>query len=372
MKELIEKIVEELKDYREEDNHKIEFDNVSAWINQFKEDDRKLVLEEMLNIFQKRYCTRNDGITFSKQTIDFSTKHFNYSSPNEFLAETQFLSLQELGKSQTKFLELLKEVLKSHYGYDVDNHNPVIVKNYLYIDDILCTGNTLYQDITEWLNITESGKTRFQIIQEQNQRIIFSYIFLHQKNYWKKIYQMKHNIGQIIVNYITMIRWIEIDNSSNKSSSKCEIVKPIETGLSERAIAYKKEICDSVDEYVDGKYNTTEDFFRPDTIPSTEEMFTSKENRDRLEKIFLEKGIEILDNTENVTKQQMRALGYSLPSYKDFGFGALCFTWRNVPNNTPLVFWYAGGGFVPLFEKNVREFDINELIASMLNKNDKA
>jgi hypothetical protein len=46
----------------------------------------------------------------------------------------------------------------------------------------------------------------------------------------------------------------------------------------------------------------------------------------------------------------MRALGYSLPSLKDFGFGALCFTWRNVPNNAPLVFWYSGGGFTPLFK----------------------
>ena len=84
----------------------------------------------------------------------------------------------------------------------------------------------------------------------------------------------------------------------------------------------------------------------------------------RLERIFLEKGIEILDNTESKAKQQMRALGYSLPSYKDFGFGALCFTWRNVPNNTPLVFWYAGGGFYPLFEKHTVELDINALIAS--------
>lgn len=28
----------------------------------------------------------------------------------------------------------------------------------------------------------------------------------------------------------------------------------------------------------------------------------------------------------------------------------LCFTWRNVPNNTPLVFWNPGGGFHPLFK----------------------
>jgi hypothetical protein len=45
-------------------------------------------------------------------------------------------------------------------------------------------------------------------------------------------------------------------------------------------------------------------------------------------------------------------LGFSLPAYKDFGFGTLCFTWRNIANNTPLVFWYKNKDFMPLFEKN--------------------
>ena len=68
-----------------------------------------------------------------------------------------------------------------------------------------------------------------------------------------------------------------------------------------------------------------------------------------MENAFLLKGIQILDNA-NSQIPNIRALGYSLPSSKNFGFGALCFTWRNVPNNAPLVFWYSGGGFTPLFK----------------------
>lgn len=303
-----------------------------------------------------------------KQTIDFLVKHFKYENPTALIEETEFLSLQESGKSQSVFLGLLKEVLKQEYGYDFENHNPKSIKNYLYIDDILCTGNTLYQDMFDWLNETVNNHKRIEDIQEKGQRIIFSYIFLHNKNFHKKVAQMKYNISGKIRNSITMARWVEIDNNSNNFFSKCEIAKPLDNELPERVNTYKEEICKLVDEHSGGRYPVAEDFFRPANIPVKEELFTSAENRNRLERILLEKGIEILDNTESVTKQQMRALGYSLPSFKDFGFGALCFTWRNVPNNTPLVFWYAGGGFFPLFEKHTKEFDINALIASWLNE----
>lgn len=364
MKELIDQMVEELKDYRAEENHKVEKERVLNWIIQFKENDRIFILEEMLNIFKKRYCTKEDGILFLKQTIDFLVERFKYENPKSLFEETEFLLLQESGKSQSVFLGLLKEVLKQDYGYDLESHNPKIIKNFLYIDDILCTGNTLYQDMFDWLNETVSDKKRIEKIQEQDQRIIFSYIFLHSKNFHKKITQMKYNISGKIKDFITMVRWVEIDNNSSKSFSKCEIAKPIDIEMPDRVNSYKEEICKLVDEYSGGKYSVTEDFFRPDNIPSQENLFTSAENRNRLERILLEKGVEILDETKSVTKQQMRALGYSLPSYKDFGFGALCFTWRNVPNNTPLVFWYAGGGFLPLFEKHKKEVDIKALIAS--------
>lgn len=368
MEEIIDQIVEELKDFRAEENHKVDSERVQNWINQFNEDDRVFILDEMLNIFKKRYCTKEDGISFLKQTIDFLIKHFKYENAKSLIEETEFLSLQESGKSQSVFLGLLKEVLKQEYGYDFESHKPKSIKNYLYIDDILCTGNTLFQDMQEWLNETVNDKKRIEDIQANGQRIIFSYIFMHSKNYYKKLAQMKYQINDKIKDSITMARWVEIDNNSNKPFSKCEVAKPIDNDLPERINTYKEEICKLVDEYSGDKYTVDEDFFRPNNIPSEEKLFTSPENRNRLEKIFLEKGIEILDKTESVTKQQMRALGYSLPSFKDFGFGALCFTWRNVPNNTPLVFWYAGGGFFPLFEKHTKEFDINALIASWLNK----
>ena len=62
MEEIIDQIVEELKDFRAEENHKVDSERVQNWINQFNEDDRVFILEEMLNIFKKRYCKNEDGI----------------------------------------------------------------------------------------------------------------------------------------------------------------------------------------------------------------------------------------------------------------------------------------------------------------------
>ncbi|MBI9052336.1 MAG: hypothetical protein JEY96_00870 [Bacteroidales bacterium] len=372
MDELINEIVDEIKDYGIEDNHTITPERVTSWINQFKDEDREFILEEMLKIFEKRFCTLEDGTYFLKETIEFLTKDLKYKDVKELLDETEFLSLQEDGKSQPRFLELLKDVLEEEFEYNYSEQKKDSVRNYLYIDDVFCTGNTMYHDIFEWLQVEIDGKQRQQIIIENNSRIIFSYIFLHKKNYWKKMSQLKYTLSKEIVNKIQMVRWMDVDNTTNKPFSKCETIKPIEDKQSKAVTEYRDKIIKEVDEHANGNYTVANDFYRGKLIPMREKFFSSKENRIRLENIFLEKGIEILNNTEHVSKQQMRALGYSLPSYKDFGFGALCFTWRNVPNNTPLVFWYAGGHFIPLFEKHVyvKRFNLKEFLSSIKDKNE--
>ena len=116
-------------------------------------------------------------------------------------------------------------------------------------------------------------------------------------------------------------------------------------------IKYKEKIVEQVNEHTKkNNYTTKDEFYRKKGMPVKEILFTSTENRIRFENIILAKGIEILCKAKT-NKINIRALGFALPSQKNFGFGTLCFTWRNIPNNTPLVFWYLGGGFFPLFVK---------------------
>ena len=231
------------------------------------------------------------------------------------------------------------------YSYNWNDLSNQSETNLIYIDDILCTGNTLFYNIKDWL--TENNK--LEGLKNNNKKLIFLYIFIHSKNYHKKMAQFRYKIDQSFDSFTTMIRAIEIDNSSN---GKMDLVKPIEEGQSQKVIDYQQEIEEIANNNANEKgYKPYPvDFYRTQNIEKQEEFYTSKEQRIIFENAILEKGIDIL-NSVNTNVPNIRALGYSLPTYKDFGFGTLAFTWRSIPNNTPLVFWYETNSFIPLFKR---------------------
>lgn len=95
--------------------------------------------------------------------------------------------------------------------------------------------------------------------------------------------------------------------------------------------------------------------FRNENVPSQEDFFSSKENRIKYENILVNKGIELLSATSYVG-DYTRPLGLVNPKYKTLGMGTHFFTWRNVPNNCPIVFWWevSGCSWIPLFTKKMK------------------
>lgn len=91
--------------------------------------------------------------------------------------------------------------------------------------------------------------------------------------------------------------------------------------------------------------------YRRANTPANEGFFTSPENRIIYENILLQKGISIIDMIRGEVRPNLRPLGLINPSYKTFGLGTHFFTWRNIPNNSPLVFWWEvhGHDWQPLF-----------------------
>lgn len=66
---------------------------------------------------------------------------------------------------------------------------------------------------------------------------------------------------------------------------------------------------------------------------------------------MLQQGMRLYELAGDSRNVRMRPLGYGLTSHKNLGFGTLCITYRNVPFNTPLVFWYQYHNWLPLFER---------------------
>jgi hypothetical protein len=355
MEELITSIYKTLQDYRaDEENPAVQMTKkrIRAWINQFDEELRIPILTELDSVFKKRYLNKKHVRNFLKAIVERLTKDFKFESPKDFLENSIFLDLQQEGKSQKVMLKLFNELLEEEYGIGLKKCGKTSKKYSIYLDDILCTGQTLINNVIEWSEQKFSkDKTNKEAVADNSTTLVLAYVFIHEKNYFKKVSQMKHSVSKELSSKHKMYRMVEIENKVVKDS-KIDLILPIENEQPKKVNEYKESIIEEVDVYTksfDGK--SPDEFFRPENLPEKEAFFTSKENRILIENAFLNKGIKILKNA-NATNKNMRALGYSIPSSKNFGFGALCFTWRNVPNNAPLVFWYAGGGFTPLFVKN--------------------
>lgn len=101
-----------------------------------------------------------------------------------------------------------------------------------------------------------------------------------------------------------------------------------------------------------GAENNDLPVFRPKNLPLKETFFSSPENRIKLENLFIQKGIELLSKVKSDSPdKRKRPLGDSIRSHKTLGTGTLFFTWRNISNTCPLVFWWdvSGHEWIPLF-----------------------
>lgn len=353
MEEIVDSICTLLKDYRADEGNAdvlITSDRIRNWINQFDEELQIPILTELNTIFKNRYCSRQNIKEFLKAIVLKLTDDFKFSTPQDFLRNSDFLSLQPEGKSQRIMLALFNELIQDNYSLSLADCGTISKKYSIYIDDILCTGLTLISDTKDWSDKEFSiGKTNKQAVADGSTVLVFAYVFIHEKNYHKKKAEMRFKVSNEISNNHKMYRMCEIENGIGQSS-KIDLIYPLENGQRDNVKEYKNEIVQLVDNH-NQQYNRTspEEFYRPAGLPTNEQFFTNAQNRIIIENAFLQKGIEILQNA-NPNNRNIRALGYSIPSLKNFGFGALCFTWRNVPNNAPLVFWYSGGGFTPLFK----------------------
>lgn len=335
MNQLVEEIHNQIKDYRIDEGFGISEQRIVNWINQFSMEDREFILQEMKYAFTKVYFSKERAMSFLYGIINKLSKDFGYTEYKSFLDNANFLDLQPEGKSQKVLLELLKEVLKKDFSYEFSDLGSQSQKHNIYIDDVLCTGNTFYRNIKDW--VCEEGKQRLEKLKSKEINLTVMYMLIAEKYHKKKVGQFYHNVDNDFRNLITTcsIYWFENER-----------LKPVEIEQPELVTEYEAKVTKNANDYAAGRYSYEPDFYRKEQ--ALEGFYSSVDNRKRLENIFLKKGIDILNNSQ-VTMQNIRPLGYSLPAYKDFGIGILFFTWRNIPNNSPIVFWYAGGGFMSLF-----------------------
>lgn len=343
LKTITKEILEIIQDYRKDDGLNLDTNHIVKWVNQFEKQDRLFLLNEVNHILRKTYFSKEKIVACFIDFIKSQVERFKYKDEVSFLLNTYFISVQKKEKSQYQILQLFYQYITDNYGLKSQHIGSKSKKNVIYFDDTLATGNTLFREVREWLlNTSKKRKKYFELLIEEEFRLTIFNICCHT---WGKVnvdYRIKQTFSEKVRKRVNYEASYIIENHPYSFLPKLNFVYPQN---------YNQPVIDNYFQSIDtGERSKYEQYaFRKPSTPKKEAFFSTPENRSKYEKIILLKGIEILSKVQNLKVKNLRPLGYTVKSHKTFGLGTQFFTYRNVSNTTPLVFWWEANGWYPLF-----------------------
>jgi len=330
LEELIRDIFSIIHDYHCDESAQLKEEDVANWINQFDEKDRAFFLQEFLHLLKQGiYISKEQAKIKLYDNLLILYKKLGYSDLSRFIKETRFFNIQKEGKSQPELLKILSSLLNEKNGLLLNPNGERLIKNYVYLDDIIATGKTVRKDLNNWLQekdvdgVIFAEKVKMGAIQCVVSTFC-SHTWAESNIHWI----FKCNYGsEVFLKFPIFIASYNIENSVHPSSH-----------LNFAYPHYNKEIAESYFSTLTGSYHEDK-AFRAIGTPKTEVFYSTPANRERFENIMLSKGIGILEKVKQKNPAH-RPLGATNPSNKTLGTGTLFFTWRNISNTCPLIFWW--------------------------------
>ncbi len=341
MEEFAQKIYEVIKDYRNEDGIKISPNDICEWGCQFGE-DAEFMLNELTHLLPQIYFSKERVQQEMCNMLNDLYKYLKYSSIESFFKDIDFLCLQPEGKSQHVLLQMIDEIIIEKTSHSLEEYKKYSKNTYVYVDDVLASGGTIGRDLISWLK----QDNHITDVANGNIRLVVSLLCSHS---WGKSfvdYRLQKTFPELMKNNRIIWGWVyEIQNHLKWANQNLNIAIPVKD--------QPEDIKNYLSTLTAVKYE--EYAYREINNPKKETFFTSPENRIRYENNLLKKGLEIISKIESPS-EGLRPLGIVNPSYKTFGLGTHFFTWRNIPNNSPLVFWWdiPEHGWKPLFKPKRR------------------
>lgn len=325
--QLISEIFDIIQDYHCDTPFIMSKDRIEEWIDQFDEADREFLLSEFLHLLKKGiYISKEKGKEILWSNLIEIAKREGYTDIRTFIWETRFILLQKAGKSQDILYQLLQEVSSSKAGCKLNEDMHIPVKNYIYLDDVLATGKTIYEDLKIWL----SQEDNLNKVVQSEVNLYVSLFACHMRGFQNNNWRLKLDFDKDeLLKKIKLQVGYEIDDRVRFPSSKLNFTIPI------------KSLSEKIDKYFEILEASSKgnEAYREENKPIREVFFSSPQNRNKFELIIASKGIDILDKVKSLNPAH-RPFGATFPSYKTFGTGTLFFTWRNISNTCPLVFWW--------------------------------
>lgn len=296
---------------------------VLAWVRQFREEEQEAILLELAHVYRTVYFPRNRVRACVEGWME---RLLGGHDPEAALGRIRFLDVQRRGASQSALLRLADDWLRARWGRGVEScgrGSPPLT--YVYLDDAVNTGNRIRYDLAGIAHGASRGWLRRSAA--PGSRLLIYVLCCHLAG-WRYA-------GRAIADAAggAGVEWgllSELDlNNERVQGSDAECLWPEAPG--ENLVAFPHS----------GDFG-----FRPPGTPPHERFFRSPETRSILEQAFLREGIQLLgESSGDAPRSERRPLGFEVLSTP--GFGTLFSTYRNIPNNAPLVLWAGRGGARP-------------------------
>ncbi len=116
-------------------------ERVQRWIEQFRPEERGVILQETSRLLNSYYFPRE---RIKRCLARYLSDHlFAASEPSAALARTQFLQIQLRGRIQQALIGIIDEILREQYDLDFGIVGTRDVDTYVYVHDGIYGGNTI-------------------------------------------------------------------------------------------------------------------------------------------------------------------------------------------------------------------------------------
>lgn len=319
---LLKSIADMIADYRAGQIAKPTPAHVEQWVNQFAPPVQQPILAEMEHVLGRTYLTKRNVERFLTMLV--KNPKLVGTDPCAFWRGVEFLDIQGGGNSQRDMLTLFSDALQKECGFTTAQCGGPKATTFLYLDDALFTGNRILRDLTGWISSAAPQSATVHVVT----------IGLHSGGQFYasgRITQAARAAGKAIA--LTWWRAKEIEDRKAYTDTS-DVLRPTvipndpATQTYVQALRYAPQL-------------------RTPGNVGGQGFFSSEQGRNLLEQEFLTKGVYIRSICPMLTAVQ-RPLGHM--TLETLGFGSMIVTFRNCPNNAPLVLW-AGNPWYPLFAR---------------------
>lgn len=315
---LVQQLISVVGDYKSGQIAPFDEAHVNKWLNQFPAESQIPILCELNHVLKRTYLKKLDISSFFKDVIITP----NISSG--IFSTTSLLNIQGGGNSQRDCIEMFKADLYAATQLEAAI-NSCDAKHYLYLDDVIFSGQRMRTDIANWLVNSAPPKCNLYIITHT----------MHCLSLWYSEKFIKDKITKYGKEISIKFIYKELVEDRLYYTYSSDVLRPV-----------VNEWNEAVTNYINGL--TKPPTYRTPGSVGSKAYFSSDAGRQLLENEFLAAGAYIKEICTHFSINH-RPLGYM--KLESLGFGTMIVSYRNCPNNAPLALW-AGDPWYPLFPRS--------------------